>query len=116
MLKKAPIIAANWKMYKTRAEVKHFIDQLKQRLPHPKARVLIAPPYTALSEAAAAAQGTPFVIGAQNMHEALEGAFTGEISAKMLNDAGARFVILGHSERRRLFHETDGVIHLKLKA
>ncbi len=55
------------------------------------------------------------VLGGQNMHEAEEGAFTGEISARMLKDAGAKFVILGHSERRRLFHETDALIHQKLK-
>ncbi len=112
MFKRTPIIAANWKMFKTGVEAKEFLNALKERLPKPSVQVFIAPPFTALQ----AAEGTPFVIGAQNMHEAAEGAFTGEISAKMLKSAGARFVLLGHSERRRLFQETDARIHLKFKA
>jgi len=111
MMSRIPIIAANWKMYKTGSEAKQFIEQLKSL--HPTAQVWIAPPFTALSTVAAL--NSSFVIGAQNMHEAEEGAFTGEISARMLKEAGAKFVILGHSERRRLFHETDGTIHLKVK-
>lgn len=115
MTKRVPIIAANWKMHKTGAEAENFLNVLKDELPHPLVKILVAPAFTALSRASAAAQGSPIVIGAQNMHEAEEGAFTGEISARMIKEAGARFVILGHSERRHLFHETDALIHQKLK-
>ncbi len=115
MPKKIPIIAANWKMYKTGAETEAFLDLFKVKLPPAAIKIFIAPSFTALPIAHEAAKGTAVVIGGQNMHEADEGAFTGEISARMLKDAGAKFVILGHSERRRLFHETDAIIHQKLK-
>jgi triosephosphate isomerase len=111
MLKRIPIIVANWKMYKTGAEAQEFLTQIEGKLV-PSAKVFIAPSFTALP-VMKAAQG--IIIGAQNMHEADEGAFTGEISARMLKEAGAKFVILGHSERRRLFHETDVIVHQKLK-
>jgi triosephosphate isomerase (TIM) len=110
MLKRIPIIAANWKMYKTGAEAQEFFTHLKGKLPS-SVKFFVAPSFTALP--VMKAQGV--VLGGQNMHEGDEGAFTGEISARMLKDAGARFVILGHSERRRLFHETDAIVHLKLK-
>ena len=113
MLKRTPIVVANWKMYKTGAEAQKFLTQVKGQLV-PSVKVFIAPPFTALPVMAAQkVQGIE--LGAQNMHEAEEGAFTGEISAGMLKEAGARFVILGHSERRRLFYETDALIHQKLK-
>jgi triosephosphate isomerase len=115
MTKRVPIIAANWKMHKTGAEAENFLNALKSELPHPLVKILVAPAFTALSRASAAVQGSPIMIGAQNMHEADEGAFTGEISARMVKEAGARFVILGHSERRHLFHETDAIIHQKIK-
>jgi len=115
MLKRVPIIAANWKMHKTGAEAESFLNLLKAQLPSFEVNIFVAPSFTALSKASAAAEGSPIVIGAQNMHEAEEGAFTGEISARMIQDAGARFVILGHSERRYLFHETDAMVHQKLK-
>lgn len=112
----APIIVGNWKMYKTRSEAQQFIRTLASLIgPAPSARVFIAVPFTAIQAASEAAKGTPIVIGAQNMHDEEEGAFTGEISVNMLQDAGARFVILGHSERRQLFHEDDAFIHRKLK-
>jgi triosephosphate isomerase len=110
MLKRIPIIAANWKMYKTGAEAQEFLTQIKGKTAS-SVKVFIAPSFTALPMMKA--QGV--VLGGQNMHEAEEGAFTGEISARMLKDAGAQFVILGHSERRRLFHETNALIHQKLK-
>jgi len=110
MLKRTPIIAANWKMYKTGAEAQEFLTQMKGKLTS-SVKVFIAAPFTALSSMAS----QEIVIGAQNMHEAEEGAYTGEISARMLKASGAKFVILGHSERRRLFHETDAIIHQKLK-
>jgi triosephosphate isomerase len=110
MLKRTPIIAANWKMYKTGAEAQEFLAQIKGKIA-PSVKVFIAPPFTALPVMAS----KEVVLGAQNMHESEDGAFTGEISARMIKDAGAKFVILGHSERRRLFHETDALIHQKLK-
>lgn len=103
------IIAGNWKMHKTAGEAKKFVNELAPKVRG--SRVLLAVPFTALQ----AAQGTAIEIGAQNMHDAPEGAFTGEISAQMLWDAGATFVILGHSERRHLFGETNGFIHRKVQ-
>jgi triosephosphate isomerase (TIM) len=114
-MKKAPIIAANWKMYKSGKDAQEFLELLYKRLPDPKAMVLIAPSFTALPFSALVVEEMPYILGAQNMHESDEGAFTGEVSASMIKEVGASFVILGHSERRRLFNETDSVIHLKLK-
>jgi triosephosphate isomerase len=114
-MKRAPIIAGNWKMYKTAAEAASFVTALAPLVSESSASVWIAPPFTAIHAAASAAKGTQITIGAQNMSDAVEGAFTGEISSRMLLEAGARFVLLGHSERRQLFHETDALIHRKLK-
>jgi triosephosphate isomerase len=113
MTKRAQIIAANWKMHKTGVEAEEFLNKLNSQLPNPSVKIFVAPSFTALSRASALK--SPALIGAQNMHEADEGAFTGEVSARMLKEAGARFVILGHSERRHLFHETDALIQKKLK-
>ena len=110
MSKRVPIIAANWKMYKTGAEAQEFLTQIKGKIGS-SVKVFIAPSFTALP----VMKSQEIVLGGQNMHEAEEGAFTGEISARMLKDAGAKFVILGHSERRRLFHEADALIHQKVK-
>ncbi len=110
-----PIIAANWKMYKTRHEVESFFTQLlpefKKIL---KISVWIAPSFTTLEWAVKKAEGSPLVIGAQNIYSELQGAFTGEISASQVADCGARFVIVGHSERRRLFGESSAVIKKKI--
>jgi triosephosphate isomerase len=105
-MSKVRIIAANWKMHKTRAEAQEFIRHVKAPS---SVKVFIAPSYTALEPS------NTVTIGAQNMHESSDGAFTGEISARQIKDAGAKFVILGHSERRRLFHETDKLINLKMQ-
>ncbi|MBS0616489.1 MAG: triose-phosphate isomerase [Verrucomicrobia bacterium] len=101
------ILVANWKMHKTVAEAKDFLAQLKA----PQHEVWIAPPFTAIS----ALKGSFVRVGAQNMHEEAEGAFTGEISAKMILEAGATFVILGHSERRRIFGESNERILKKVE-
>lgn len=114
-IKNSPIIAANWKMYKTLEETETFIDDFIPKVVDSPARILIAVPYTSIHSAALKATGSKLVIGAQNMNDASEGAFTGEISAKMLVDAGARFVIIGHSERRRYFNESNQFINLKVK-
>jgi triosephosphate isomerase len=109
------VIAGNWKMYKTIEETRSFIQELVALGGNSAASVFLAVPFTALAAASNAAKGSFIQVGAQNMHDALEGAFTGEISGKMLLDAGAHFVILGHSERRHLFGETDEFINKKLK-
>ncbi len=110
-----PAIVANWKMYKTIGESVAFINSLAPQM-HTTAEVAIAVPFTALKASAEAAASTAIMIGAQNMHEGTEGAFTGEISGMQLVDAGAKFVILGHSERRHYFQETNEQIHKKLMA
>lgn len=115
MKTRIPIIAGNWKMYKTIGQAREFIQKLAKVLPPIPTRVFIAPSYTAIQAAAEVAFATKIVIGAQNMHEADAGAFTGAVSASMLKDAGARFVILGHSERRHIFHETNLLINQKIK-
>lgn len=113
-MKKQKIVVGNWKMYKTIEETREFILSLPPLLTT-KNPVYIAPPFTSLFEAAKAAANTPIVIGAQNMWMIDEGPFTGEISSKMLVDAGAHFVLLGHSERRLNFQESNFLINLKLK-
>ena len=112
-MKRRHLFAANWKMHKTAAEAVQYFQEFQQLI-HSKADIYIAPPFTAIYSLAQLAEKTPITIGAQNMYGEVEGAFTGEISAKMLVDAGASFVILGHSERRRLFHEENSLINRKI--
>jgi len=109
------VIAGNWKMYKTGKEAQAFIEQLAPLVKDSTSSVYLSVPYTAIQSAAEKAAGTNVIIGAQNMNDASEGAFTGEISAEMLKDAGAQFVILGHSERRLYFNETNEFINKKIK-
>lgn len=108
------IVIGNWKMHKTAREAIQAIEQLVPNIQGYSARVLLALPFTAIAPAAFALKQTNIWIGAQNMHDAREGAFTGEISSLMLKEAGARFVLLGHSERRQLFGETDEWIGRKI--
>ncbi|MCC6139255.1 MAG: triose-phosphate isomerase [Nitrospira sp.] len=110
------LIAGNWKMNKTASEAAAFTHELVQRKPaSPSVEIVIAPPFTAL-DSVRRALGTESSIGlaGQNLHWADSGAYTGEVSAPMLKDLGCRYVILGHSERRALFGETDEIIHKKL--
>lgn len=107
-------IVGNWKMYKTTQEAEQYWGELSEYLKDAHVDVGLAVPFTLITTAVAKMKGTDLVIGAQNMHDASEGAFTGEIAARMLVDAGAQFVILGHSERRTLFGETDEWIHKKV--
>lgn len=108
------VIAGNWKMNKTIAEAVSFIESVAPLVKDASAKVWLAVPFTALSAASKAAQGSNLVIGAQNLSEMEEGAYTGEISGRMLKEAGAAFVIVGHSERRTLFHETNQIVNKKL--
>lgn len=111
------LIAGNWKMHKTVRETVEFVRGLKEHIDGLQDRdILVAPPYTALHAAAAEARGSRVRISAQNMHWEGKGAFTGEISAGMLVEAGCSHVIVGHSERRRLFGETDAEVNLKITA
>lgn len=112
-----PLIAGNWKMHKTIPETAGLVRALKEGLSDfRECEVVVAPPFTALHAAAAEARGSEIRIAAQNMHWEGKGAYTGEISAAMLVDAGCSYVIVGHSERRRLFCEGDREINLKVKA
>ncbi|MDE3055272.1 MAG: triose-phosphate isomerase [Verrucomicrobiota bacterium] len=111
-------IVGNWKMYKTGMQAAQYLEELLplvEDIDRSRARLMLAVPYTAIQSAVRFAEER-VAIGAQNMHDATEGAFTGEIAAEMLKEAGASFVLLGHSERRRLFHETDAFIHRKVVA
>ncbi len=101
------LIAGNWKMYKTTAEAVALVSEIKAGVAGAPGDTLVAPPFTALAAVVAAAKGSPVAVAGQNMHFEKEGAFTGEVSAPMLRDVGASHVILGHSERRQYFAETD---------
>lgn len=111
---KDPIIIGNWKMYKTGREAASFIEELLPQIEGCAVQVFLAVPYTSIASAARAAKGSAIWIGAQNMNDATEGAFTGEIAALMLKEAGATFVLLGHSERRAVFGETSEFIRKKV--
>lgn len=110
-----PIIAANWKMNKTVGESLDFVSRLKQIILGLKDRqVVIAPPFTALHALGAALKGSSIGLAAQNLNENRDGAYTGEISARMVADAGCTHVIVGHSERRILFRESQDAIRAKI--
>jgi triosephosphate isomerase len=112
-----PMLAANWKMFKTQREAAAYIREfapLVQSLTN--VEVVVAPVFTAIAAAAEAARGTKVRIAGQNLYFEKQGAFTGEVSADMLKDAGATHVIIGHSERRRLFGDTDELVNRKLRA
>ncbi|MDR1040022.1 MAG: triose-phosphate isomerase [Deltaproteobacteria bacterium] len=116
-MSRTPFLAGNWKMYKTGAEAVSFIEAAKPLLAGVSGRqAAVAVPFTAIAEAAKAAQGSGVLIGAQNVYWEKEGAYTGEISVGMLKAAGASFVILGHSERRQFFGDTDEWVARKLQA
>lgn len=110
------VIIGNWKMNKTIAETKHFISGLSSVVGESVFQIGVAVPFTMIATAAEAAQGTAIAIGAQNVSDRVEGPYTGEISARMLQDAGASFALVGHSERRRNFHEDDEEVNRKILA
>jgi triosephosphate isomerase (TIM) len=114
---RTPFIAGNWKMFKTIAEAEAYVAALTPRVQDVQGvDVAICVPYTAIAACVDTAAGTSLGIYAQNMHEAAEGAFTGEVSAAMLTELGTHGVVLGHSERRQLFCETDKALAQKLPA
>lgn len=108
------VVIGNWKMYKTIVEARVFVSSLAVAISHTSVQIGLAVPFTMIAAAAEAVKGTPIMIGGQNVNEADEGPFTGEISCKQLQDAGASFVIIGHSERRQLFNETDESVNKKV--
>lgn len=115
--KRRRVIAGNWKMFKTQVETRAFFSVLVPLVADAKHRdIVIAPPYTAISTAVECARGTKIGIGGQNVFWEKEGAFTGEISAQMLVEAGCRYVIIGHSERRQYFGDTEETVAKKAKA
>jgi triosephosphate isomerase len=115
MKMRRPMIAGNWKMFKTIPEAVSLATEIRNGADRPEVEVLVAPPFTALAAVADALEGSTVRLAAQNMHAEKEGAFTGEISPAMLRDVGCSHVILGHSERRQLFGETDEGVARKTK-
>ena len=111
------LVVGNWKMNKTAAEATALAADLRTRMAQPPAaRVVLCPPYTALATVRQAIGNAPIALGAQDLHHEPAGAFTGEVSAEMLADAGCRFVIVGHSERRHGLGEDDAQVAKKLRA
>ena len=112
-----PLIAGNWKMFKTVHEAVVFVKELRALVKEVSdVEVVIAPPFTAVHAVAEAARNSNVGVAAQNLHWEREGAFTGEVSAVMIKEAGAEYAIIGHSERRRLFGETDAIVNRKTLA
>jgi triosephosphate isomerase len=112
-----PIIAGNWKMYKTQKEAFQLASALKQKLSDTNSvKVILCPPFTALASVKEAIEGSHILLGAQNMHWEREGAFTGEISPQMLLTNGCEYVIIGHSERRNYFFETNESVNSKVRS
>lgn len=117
MRKRTPIIAGNWKMHLTEAEAVQLVDGIHYGLPFPGVvEVIVAPPFLSLPGIVHHLRDSYIGIAAQNLHFEDQGAFTGECSGKQIKDAGADYVIVGHSERRQYFAETDEIINKKIKA
>ena len=120
MLQRHRLIVGNWKMHKTTAEAADLVERLAKLVgdnrPPDNVVIALAPPFTALATVAQHLKGRPYVLAAQNLHWEDQGAFTGEISGSMLKEFGCRYVIIGHSERRRYFGESDSIVHKKIAA
>jgi triosephosphate isomerase len=113
---RTPIIAGNWKMNNTVSEALKLVEELKPLVKDAKIDVVIAPTFVTLDAVIKATKGSNIKVAAQNMHFEENGAFTGEISPKMLQELGVDYVVLGHSERRQYFNETDEALNKKVKA
>ena len=113
---KRPIIAGNWKMNNTNAGTKALLTELAPLVKDAKCEVVVCVPFTDIDTARKAIRGTKIKLGAQNVHWAPKGAFTGEISAEMLKELKVEYVIIGHSERRQYFGETDASVNARVKA
>ena len=117
MASRIPLIAGNWKMFKTRSEAKALVLGLKESCADVTGReILVCPPYTALEQVSEIVKTGPVTLGAQNVHWETKGAFTGEIAPGMLVDIGVKYVVIGHSERRQYFAETDETVNKRMKA
>jgi triosephosphate isomerase len=108
------VVAGNWKMNKNLQESKVLIDELKANIPDTAARIIIAPNFISLANAYQAVQGSKIEVAAQNLHQAEGGAFTGEISAHMIKSTGVNITLIGHSERRQYFKESDALLANKV--
>ena len=115
MAMRIPFIAGNWKMFKTKKEAKEFAEEFRTLYKDTDVRTAICAPFTQLDTLKEAFAGTSIGVGAQNVHFEDEGAFTGEISLPMLKEIGVDYCVIGHSERRQYFNETDETVNLKLK-
>src|SRR5213593_2450992 len=112
-----PFIAGNWKMYKTVHDAVVFVKELKSAVKDVvDVEIVVAPPFTAVHAVAEAARNSNIGVAAQDLYWEREGAFTGEVAAPMIKEAGAEYVIIGHSERRRLFGESDATVNRKIVA
>ena len=111
-----PIIAGNWKMNMTPSEARALVEELKPLVKDAKCEVVVCPPYGDLSAVSELIKGSNIRLGAQNIHWAEKGAFTGEVSANMLKELGVEYAIIGHSERRQYFGETDETVNARAKA
>lgn len=115
MTMRIPFIAGNWKMFKTNKEALEFAEEFKELYKDTDVKTAICAPFTQLETLKKAFAGTKIGVGAQNVHFEDEGAFTGEISLPMLKEIGVDYCVIGHSERRQYFNETDETVNLKLK-
>src|SRR5687767_2262418 len=114
---RVPFVAGNWKMFKTVHESVVFVKELKSVVKDiAGVEIVVAPTFVAVHPVAEALRNTNVGVAAQDLYWEKEGAFTGEVSAAMLKDAGAEYVIIGHSERRRLFGETDANVNRRINA
>ena len=115
-MSRKPIIAGNWKMNNTIAQTEALLKDLKPLVVDADCEVVVCTPFTSLAKAIELTKNTNIAVGAENVHWAEKGAFTGEISAEMLTELGVKYVIIGHSERRQYFNETDETVNKRVKA
>src|SRR3972149_3844749 len=114
---RVPVIAGNWKMYKTAGEAADFVWSFLPLVSGVRGvEIVLAPPYPSIGAVAQLVQGSGIGVASQNVHFEDEGAFTGEVSARMLKEAGATHCIIGHSERRQYYAETDDAVNRKVRA